>query len=115
MICPSCGSEYREGFARCASCDVALVVAAPAPANDSEEQLVRIFATNNPALITVFKSLLDDAQIDYLAKGANIQDLFVGAIGAVQFFVNASDAEEARAIVTTLDQPSPPDDAMDAQ
>jgi hypothetical protein len=25
MICPSCGSEYREGFTRCAECDVDLV------------------------------------------------------------------------------------------
>jgi hypothetical protein len=77
--------------------------------------MVKIFATKNPALISVFESLLDDAQIDYLAKGENIQELFVGAIGPVEFFVNASDAAEAQAIVDALDAPLPPDDAMDAQ
>ena len=25
MICPNCGSEYREGFLRCADCDVDLI------------------------------------------------------------------------------------------
>ncbi len=29
--CPNCGAEYREGFARCADCDVALADAPPAP------------------------------------------------------------------------------------
>ena len=28
--CPSCGAEYREGFARCSDCDVELVDEAPA-------------------------------------------------------------------------------------
>jgi hypothetical protein len=29
MICPSCGSEYRDGFTRCASCETHLVLPPP--------------------------------------------------------------------------------------
>ena len=35
MICPECKAEYRQGFTRCADCDVELVYALP---QDSEQQ-----------------------------------------------------------------------------
>jgi hypothetical protein len=31
MFCPRCGAEYREGFTRCADCDVDLLVERPEP------------------------------------------------------------------------------------
>ena len=33
MYCPRCGSEYREGYVRCADCDRELVATRPDPAN----------------------------------------------------------------------------------
>jgi len=38
-FCPECQSEYREGFDRCASCDVALVSELPDAFVPSEENI----------------------------------------------------------------------------
>jgi hypothetical protein len=35
MICPRCQSEYREGFTRCADCDVELVMTAARSTNEA--------------------------------------------------------------------------------
>lgn len=37
MICPECRAEYRQGFHRCADCDVELVDTLPAAASQTEE------------------------------------------------------------------------------
>lgn len=34
--CPQCGTEYREGFARCSECDSVLVETPPPPAEEVE-------------------------------------------------------------------------------
>jgi hypothetical protein len=110
MICPLCGSEYREGFTRCAECETDLVEPAT---NDVEigDPPVKVYETGNAALIPLLESLLDSAGIEYLAKGEGIQDLFgwgrLGSnlnyvIGPVEFLVRADQADEARAIIETL-------------
>jgi hypothetical protein len=37
MICPQCKAEYRQGFTRCADCDVELVYELPATKSDAAE------------------------------------------------------------------------------
>ena len=111
LTCPSCGSEYREGFTHCASCDVDLVEPLP-PRGEPELALVKVYETGNAAIIPLLESLLDDAGIEYMAKGEGIQDLFGwGRLGTnlnfvlgrpVEFFVREDVAAEARAIVDTL-------------
>jgi hypothetical protein len=126
MICPNCGSDYRDGFTRCASCDVALVAPAPSsPPDAHDESLVKIYECSNPAIIPVFESLLQDADIEYLAKGENIQELFGwGRFGTgmnfvlgrpVEFWVADSDAEVALEIAAGMDAPLSPDDPVNAQ
>jgi len=111
MICPLCGSEYREGYVRCRACDTDLV---EVPPREPDVELVKIYETGNAAVIPVFKSLLDDAGIDYMTRGEGIQDLFGWGrfgtnlnyvIGPVQFYVRADAADEARQLAESLEQP----------
>jgi len=115
MICPECGSEYREGFTHCGSCDVDLVAALPPDDSDPAIALVKVYETGDAAVIPLVESLFGDANIEYMTKGEGIQDLFglgrFGAnfnntIGPVEFFVRAEDVEEAKAIIATLEKPT---------
>ena len=66
---------------------------------------VTVLESSDPGLLAVAKSLLEDANIEYFAKGEGVQDLFaVGRfgtgfnpfVGAIQLQVAAEDAEEAK-------------------
>ena len=125
MICPECGSEYRDGFTHCADCDVDLVAPPPPPPPDERPsiELVKVWEGGNPALVPVLESLLDDAGIEYSTTSENIQDFFAWgrfgggfnyAIGPIMFYVRAEDEEEARAIIAGLAQAAPPEPAEEA-
>jgi len=48
----------------------------------NNENLVTVFASGNKAVIAVARSILDDAEIDYLVKNEGVGDLFgVGVLG----------------------------------
>lgn len=84
MFCPSCGGEFREGFARCADCDVELVAAAPASAAEHPEpaEMTTVFGTGDPVLLITAKAVLDDAGIPYLIRNEELQSLFgIGRLG----------------------------------
>ena len=92
MFCPSCGTEYREGFARCADCDVALVATPPAaepePERTAGPELVARFHTLAEAEVAV--EMLHAAGIDAQLRDehtAGIQWLVVPAIGGVGLYV----------------------------
>ncbi|MGZ5477856.1 MAG: putative signal transducing protein [Thermoanaerobaculia bacterium] len=111
MICPACGSEYRDGYTRCADCDVDLIDPPPPAVEPPPIALVKIYETGNAAIIPIVVSLLRSAEIDFMTKGEPIQDLFGWgrfganqnyAIGPVEFFVREDAADEARALIETL-------------
>ena len=115
MICPGCGSEYREGYVRCRACDLDLV---EPPPPEPDVPLVKVYETGNAAIIPVYESLLNDAGIEYLAKSEGLQDLFgwgrFGSnynylLGPVEFYVRADSADEARELAETLQKPGNPD------
>jgi hypothetical protein len=123
VICPNCGTEYREGFTHCTDCDVDLIEPPPPPEPPPQIDLVQVFESGNPALIPVIESLFEDAGIEYMTKSEPIQHLFgwgtFGSnlnyvIGPVQFLVRAEDAEQARALITPLDpsDPGPSDEGL---
>ena len=73
--------------------------------------LVCVFRTGDEGLVAISKSILDGEGIQYIARNAELQDLFgVGriggsfnfVIGSVDFLVSPGDAERARALLDAL-------------
>jgi hypothetical protein len=111
MICPSCGSEYRDGYTRCADCEIELIEPQP-PAAPPEVTLVKVYETGNAAIVPLLESVFDDAGIEYMTKGEGIQELFgFGRFGTglnyvtgpVEFHVRKDDESAARRLIETLD------------
>lgn len=103
MFCPKCGAEYREGVAECSDCRVPLT-AAPPERDFREIELVTVFTSGNPALLALAKSLLEGAEIPYLAKGEDFQDvLTVPLTEPVRIQVDSERAEEAAALLGDLE------------
>jgi hypothetical protein len=76
MICPNCGSEYREGYRRCAECNVDLIhpESAPVIEADSENELIRIFETENHGLLVEITLALENQNVPYLAQSGTAFD-----------------------------------------
>lgn len=114
MFCPECGSEYRQGFYKCADCDVPLVSRPPeTPKQLADMDLVSVYRTNSPAFLPVVESLLAGAQIQFMAKGVGWGRFHTGVnpvAGPVEFFVREDQADEARRILNELALAPPEDD-----
>jgi hypothetical protein len=111
--CPECNVEYTDTATRCSDCDVKLSLGPPIPSipeNHPDPKIKTVYVTEDPALLAMAKSLLEDAQIEYFTKGDNIQ-LFGGGrlgggnilCGPVEFLVVAEDAPAARELLAHLD------------
>ena len=83
-----------------------------------DTRLVTVLITGNQAIIAVAKSLLDDADIKYFAKGEGLQNLFgfgtLGTgfnpiIGPIQLQVEEHKADEAKQILAGLEDVAPED------
>jgi hypothetical protein len=115
MICPTCGAEYREGYYRCADCDVPLVESLPEESPDEvtgrhggeEADLVEVARTQDNSLLLVYKSLLEGAGIPFTVHGERrmAMEPVGGAFGrplsswGAAILVSADRAEEARAVL----------------
>jgi len=72
MFCPLCKAEYREGFYRCADCDVPLVAALPPKpdppppgTDDAGPDSVVLCQEDDPAILTAILAALQDEGIHY--------------------------------------------------
>jgi hypothetical protein len=68
MLCPKCGTEYREGFYVCSDCNIDLVKELPeSPADEEPEfiEYVEVMGTYNPADVALIKSILDSECVTY--------------------------------------------------
>ena len=114
MVCPECGSEYREGYTNCADCGVALIEPAPEQGGEPDVEIVKVFEARNAAVLPLVESVLRDAGIEFMTKSDNLQDLFAlgrlgmgsnNVIGPATIWVRKDDEEEARTLVAMLDEP----------
>ena len=116
--CPECNVEYTDTATRCSDCDVELTLGPPVPSIPEEHpdpKIETVYATGDPALVVLAKSLLEDSEIEYFTKGYEIQDMIgIGrlgglnyAIGPVEFVVAAEDAPTARELLVHLDDAVP--------
>jgi hypothetical protein len=111
MFCPECRTEYREGYTRCAECDVDLVAELPPEEQGmADMELEQVFETTDPTLLPVVKSVLESADIPYLLEGEEafgMLPLGGGFFNAghealgVEVHVPRERAEEARALLAS--------------
>jgi hypothetical protein len=103
-VCPACGSYLVATIEEADS-----QIRAQRGAGEPEP----VFVTEVPSEIPIIKSILDGAGIPYSAEGEEHFDAFRGSLsplrfnplsGSVTFYVLADLAEEARALLTELDE-----------
>src|SRR5512139_398590 len=114
--CPECNVEYTDTAIRCSDCDVELSLGPPIPSIPEEHpdpKIETVYATRNPTLVALARSLLEDAEIEYFTKSYGIPLMggesgglnYVG--GPVEFLVPAKDAPTARELLAHLDDAVP--------
>ncbi|MFN7941520.1 MAG: DUF2007 domain-containing protein [Thermoanaerobaculia bacterium] len=81
---------------------------------DDDLELVTVFEAVEPGLIAMVRSILEDAEIPFVTKGEEIQDLFGYGrlfsgfnpiVGAVEFQVRPRDEKTARSLLDDLSSP----------
>jgi len=68
-------------------------------------ELVTVLTSPDPGLVAVAKSILQSANIPFLAKGEMVKNLW--GIEAVQLQVSSEDAADAVALLTELKETEP--------
>jgi len=113
MFCPKCGAEYQPWIMTCAECNVELEMQKPGDEKPEYINLVTVYETGNPAIITIAKSILNSENIHFNMKGDGVQDLFGGGrigtgfnplVGPVQVQVDEKDASLARELLSDLEE-----------
>ena len=115
MFCPKCKDEFVEGIKECPDCVVKLVNELPLEMVETYEpvyvDLITVLETGDAGIIMVAKSLLEENNIRYYAKGEVSQHLFGGGTfgtgfnpltGPTQIQVGSNDLEEALSLLKDL-------------
>jgi hypothetical protein len=103
MFCPKCGSEYREGFYKCADCGADLVAEQPLELMEdvSYVDLVEVFSTYQQGDIAFIKSVFDGEGITYFFEGESSIMIVAGGAYA-RLLVKAEDVPRAKEILQEL-------------
>ncbi|HEX2954161.1 MAG TPA: DUF2007 domain-containing protein [Bacillota bacterium] len=113
MFCPKCKYEYVDGIVECADCHIPLVEKLPNEKKKSHDELkiVPVYATGDPGIIALIKSILESAGIPYFIKGEETQNLFgLGTLGLgynallgpMEVWVRTEDKEAAAELLSEL-------------
>jgi hypothetical protein len=86
----------------------------PEEYGEPDVELVKVFEAGDAAVLPLVESMLQDADIEFMTKGAVLQDLFgIGYFGMgstnnvdpPEIWVRKEDEAEARAVIASLDEP----------
>jgi hypothetical protein len=110
MYCPLCRTEYREGFTRCADCDVDLVAALPSEAAPADESAVCAWNGDDPGRFSVVLAALQAAEIPSYQISKHDQFYWLPALRPeYEIFVRARDASRAREVIREALQGTSPE------
>ena len=101
MFCPACRAEYREGYFRCADCDVDLVE--KLPELKDKQGFVALASVFTEGEIAVIKAILDQEGIDYYFHGEQAHRLAALPLEA-RLMVREDFKEDAEALLSNLDE-----------
>lgn len=134
LVASGVPGEYRQGIARCPVCGVDLVDGDPrqrvdempnAAADAAEPPfVVAVAEVDEPAEIDVVRSVLEGAEIPFVVEGGDRREAYRAGhalhrfhplFGTLRFLVPQDYAEEARALLTVVDDAADlePDPAID--
>jgi HJR/Mrr/RecB family endonuclease len=102
MFCPQCKAEFKEGVTRCPECDVTLVDQLDAEAEYEFGDFVTIYQTANPGMLSIAKSILDNADIYFATKGEAFEEVFKS--GTVELQVLREEASAAAELLNDLQE-----------
>lgn len=102
MFCPSCFSEYREGFTECNDCRVALVDKLPDEPEPEFHEFLALMAGMNEIHIALIKAAFDEAGLDYYFDG-EFANRLIPLPFATRLMVREDQAEEGQQILEELD------------
>jgi len=100
MYCPKCRSEYREGFTKCADCDVPLINELPPEPKSEFLDLEEVLSTADPGQIALAKSLLDRENIRYVVQGEHFSAMQPSI--PVRFLVPRGELKKAKVLLKNI-------------
>lgn len=113
MHCPRCLTEYRDGFAECTDCHVALAPGAPPVSEEApDENLVSVLESSDPFAVTLAKGTLEDAGIEFAVGGEDPEERGISGLtpvgaGASSILVEPDDAAAALEVLDPIIHPVP--------
>ncbi len=107
MYCPKCDKIIDTTKVQCPFCDTVLL------SNKHEEKasdFVKVFESSELGLTAIIKSILINADIEYIVRGEHMQSILGGQfsfafgadIGKVEFFIHKDDEKVAIELLTEL-------------
>lgn len=107
MFCPKCNKVIYTAEEHCPHCNAILLTKKP---ESETSDFVKVFESADLGLTAIIKSILTNADIEYLVQGEHMQSILGGQfsfafgadIGKVEFYINKDDEEVAIELLTEL-------------
>ncbi len=112
MICPQCGTEYRQGFDKCFDCDVLLMDEREFQELQEREKaereryrtmdIVRVRSVQGQPEADLLQSLLEANGIESFTRGRAVQSVHpftMDGLGEIRILVREEDADKARKVI----------------